>query len=177
VANGVAVDATGQAYLTGFTSSTNFPTVHPLHSSRLGPQNAFVTKVSADGGSFVYSTYLGGSGHDIGYGITVSSTGPASVTGYTDSANFPVVNPTQATKVAFADVFVSTVAADGSALTFSSYLGGSSYDDQGNSIAVDRNGNLYLAGYTQSTHLPTKNPVQASFGGGGYDALVAKIRP
>jgi hypothetical protein len=177
VADGIAVDLSGQAYVTGFTSSSDFPTANALQGSRLGPQNAFVTKLSADGATLIYSTYLGGSGHDTGYGIAVSTAGQASVTGYTDSSNFPVVNPIQATKVAFADVFVSTVAANGSALTFSTYLGGSPYDDQGNGIAVDRNSNLYVAGYTQSTHFPTKNPIQASFGGGEYDAFVAKIHP
>jgi hypothetical protein len=172
---GIAVDGQRQAYVTGFTSSTDFPTFNPLQGTKRGPQNAFVTKLSASGAAFVYSTYLGGSGHDTGYGIAADSAGRAYLTGYTDSANFPIARPIQATKVAFADVFISTLKPDGSALLFSTYLGGSPYDDQGNGIAADGTGNLYVAGYTQSTRFPTKNAFQPTFGGGEYDAFVTKI--
>ncbi len=98
------------------------------------------------------------------------------MTGYSDSSDFPLVNPIQK-KIAFADVFISELKANGSALLFSTYFGGSEYDDQGNGIAVDSAGNLYVAGYTQSRQFPTKNAFQAQFGGGSYDAFVSKIGP
>ena len=142
-----------------------------------GAYTVFVSKLNASGNAFIYSTYLGGSGGDIGYGIAVDSAGDAYITGYTDSKNFPLMNPLQPKKVAFADVFVSEFNASGSALIFSTYLGGSSYDDQGNSIAVDSAGSIYLTGYTQSKHFPTVNALQKKFGGGSYDAFVTKIAP
>ncbi len=177
IGQAIALDSSNNVYITGFTSSTNFPTKNAFQGSKHGPENAFVSKINASGSALVYSTYLGGSGHDIGYGIAVDGSGRAYITGYTDSKNFPVVNAIQPTKVAFADVIISEFNASGSALIFSTYLGGSSYDDQGNSIAVDSAGNMYVTGYTQSTKFPTKNPLQATFGGGSYDAFVTKIGP
>ena len=91
--------------------------------------------------------------------------------------DFPLMNPLQPKKRAFADVFVSEFNASGSALVFSTYLGGSSYDDQGNSIAVDSTGSMYLTGYTQSKRFPIANALQKKFGGGSYDAFVTKIGP
>ena len=87
------------------------------------------------------------------------------------------MNPLQSKRIAFADIFVSEFNVSGSALIFSTYLGGSSYDDQGNSIAVDNIGNMYLTGYTQSKRFPTVNALQKKYGGGSYDAFVTKIAP
>jgi hypothetical protein len=136
-----------------------------------------VSKLNASGDAFIYSTYLGGSGGDIGYGIAVDSAGNAYITGYTDSKDFPLMNPLQSKRIAFADIFVSEFNVSGSALIFSTYLGGSSYDDQGNSIAVDNIGNMYLTGYTQSKRFPTVNALRKKYGGGSYDAFVTKIAP
>jgi Beta-propeller repeat len=173
----IAVDSANNIYVTGWTASKDFPTKNPLQPTNHGHLNAFVSKLNASGSALIYSTYLGGKGHDIAYGIALDSKGNAYLTGYTDSANFPVVNALQPTRIAFADVFISELNANGSALNFSTYLGGSSYDDQGNSIAVDSTGNIYVAGYTQSKKFPTKNPFQGTFGGGSYDAFVTKIGP
>ena len=176
--NSIAVDSTGQIYVTGFTASKDFPLKNPFQAmNRGGHETGFVSKLTAGGSAFVYSTYLGGTGHDAGYGIAVDSAGNAYITGYTDSKDFPLMNPLQPKKRAFADVFVSEFNASGSTLVFSTYLGGSSYDDQGNSIAVDSTGSMYLTGYTQSTRFPTVNALQKKFGGGSYDAFVTKIGP
>jgi hypothetical protein len=120
-----------------------------------------------------YSTYLGGSFDDIGYGIAVDSAGNAYVTGYTESANFPTANPRQSANGGGRDAFVAKLNAAGSVLAYSTYLGGSN-DDYGYGIAVDSAGNAYVTGYTNSTNFPTANPLQAA-NGGSVDAFVAKL--
>jgi hypothetical protein len=150
----IAVDSSGSAYVTGFTFSANFPTVNPLQASLRGQNDAFISKVGADGTSLVYSTYLGGSGHNYGRGIAVDSEGSAYVTGSTFSANFPTVDPLQATSGGYNDAFISKVSADGASLVFSTYLGGSG-NDGGYGIAVDSSGNVYVIGFTGSANFPT----------------------
>jgi hypothetical protein len=123
----------------------------------------------------LYSTYLGGNNVDGGSGIAVDAAGSAYVTGKTTSTNFPTANPLQATNGGglFGNVFVTKLNAAGSALLYSTYLGGSS-GEEGGGIAVDAAGQAYVTGSTQSTNFPTANPVQAT-NGGGFDAFVAKI--
>src|SRR5262249_18021682 len=137
---GMAVDpSTGDALVTGGTSSTDFPTAHAFQPSSGGGQfDAFVARLSADGSALVYSTYLGGSGYDVGNGIAVDpSTGDALVTGATPSTNFPTANAFQPSSGGGQlDAFVARLSADGSALVYSTYLGGSGVDD-GWGIAVD----------------------------------------
>jgi uncharacterized repeat protein (TIGR01451 family) len=174
---GVATDSSGNAYVTGLTYSTNFPTKNPLQPS-LGSSNvndAFVTKLSPDGSALVYSTYLGGASNDQGYGIAVDSEGNACVTGSTQSSNFPTRNPLQAALSGMndRDAFVARLYVTGSALVYSTYLGGSGFD-QGNSIAVDPSGNAWVTGWTYSTNFPTMNPAQATRGGAS-DAFVTRI--
>src|SRR5207249_1165657 len=94
-ANGIALDGSGNAYVTGYTFSTNFPTTSPLQGSNAGGNDVFVTKINAAGSARVYSTYLGGSGHDYGYGIAVDGLGNAYVAGSTNSTDFPTMNPLQ----------------------------------------------------------------------------------
>src|SRR5207244_2467228 len=97
VGNGIAVDGVGSAYITGHTASTNFPTLNPLQASNGGGSaDVFVAKLNASGSALVYSTYLGGSGLDDGFGIAVDGAGSAYVTGHTASTNFPTLNPLQA---------------------------------------------------------------------------------
>jgi hypothetical protein len=171
---GIAVDSSGNTYVTGFTLSADFPIVNPLQVSNQGGDDAFVVKLNATGSALVYSTYLGGSGDDQGSGIAVDSSGNAYVTGVTDSTNFPIVNPLQASfGGGVNDAFVSKLSPDGSALVYSTYLGGNS-DDQGYAIAVDSSGNAFVAGTTFSTNFPTVSPIQAT-NRGGYDAFVSKL--
>jgi hypothetical protein len=124
----------------------------------------------------VYSTYLGGSGNDAGYGIAVDSSGNAYVTGRTTSTDFPVVNPYQPKNQSTSGTaFVAKLDAAGSALVYSTYLGGK-VSDQGNAIAVDAAGNAYVAGSTCSQDFPTVYPLQASLKG-ACDGFVAKLNP
>jgi len=171
---GIAVDSSSNAYVTGYTNSTNFPTANPFQASNGGGYDAFVSKLNAAGSALVYSTYLGGSGSDAGTGIAVDSSSNAYVTGYTNSTNFPTVNPLQVSNGGGYDAFVSKLNAAGSALTYSTYLGGSN-EDVGTGIAVDSSSNAYVTGYTSSTDFPTVSPLQASYGGGNLDAFVAKF--
>ena len=175
---GIAVDSAGNAYVTGDTSSTNFPTANALQPTLGGTADAFVTKLNAAGSTLLYSTYLGGSSGDQGLGIAVDSAGNAYVTGGTNSTNFPTVNALQPTTGDTADAFVTKLNAAGSTLLYSTYLGGSS-GDQGYDIAVDSAGNAYVTGFTSSTNFPIANALQPTFGGGtiiySSDAFVTKL--
>jgi hypothetical protein len=174
---GIAVDGAGNAYVTGRTASTNFPTMNPLQAANGGGANAFVAKIDATGATLVYSTYLGGSAFDFGSGIAVDGAGNAYVTGDANSADFPTVNPLQPIYGGGgSDAFVSKVNPAGAALVYSTYLGGSG-NDQGNSIAVDSAGNAYVTGPTLSLDFPTMNPLQPSYGGGESDAFLSKLSP
>src|SRR5262249_7727304 len=124
VGHGIAVDAAGNAYVTGYTLSTNFPVVAAFQGSPKLLYNAFVTKVSASGASLVYSTYLGGSNNDLGQGIAVDASGNAYVTGFTTSTDFPTVAAFQGTFSGAEDAFVTKLSASGIPL-YSTYLGGS----------------------------------------------------
>ncbi|MFZ0823455.1 MAG: SBBP repeat-containing protein, partial [Terriglobales bacterium] len=175
--SGIAVDSSGNAYVTGSTCSTNFPTMNPLQAANAGGYDAFVAEINPSGSALVYSTYLGGSGDDPGTGIAVDGSGNAYVTGQTNSTNFPTMNPLQAANAGGNDdAFVAKLNASGSALIYSTYLGGSGADG-GTGIAVDSSDNAYVTGYTASTDFPTMNPLQAAYGGGGYDTFVAEINP
>ncbi|MEK9134291.1 MAG: SBBP repeat-containing protein, partial [Pseudomonadota bacterium] len=157
----IAVDSSGNAYVVGETTSTNFPTVSPIQASNAGGYDAFVTKINASGSAFVYSTYLGGSGTDASWSIAVDSSGNAYIGGFTNSTNFPTVSPIQGSNAGFYDAFVAKINASGSALVYSTYLGGSVYDE-GYGIAVDSSGNAYISGNTASTNFQTASPIQAS---------------
>jgi uncharacterized repeat protein (TIGR01451 family) len=159
--------------VTGLTSSTNFPTKNPFQGANAGGQDAFVTKLSPTGSALVYSTYLGGSGQDFGHGIALDSALSTYVTGGTTSTNFPTKNPFQGANAGGQDAFVTKLSPTGSALVYSTYLGGSGYD-QAFGIALDSSRNSYVTGLTSSTNFPTKNPFQAA-NAGGYDAFVTKI--
>jgi hypothetical protein len=170
---GIAVDRAGNTYLTGYTSSTNFPIQNALQSSLGGFNDAFISKINSIGNSLIYSTYLGGSSDDYGNGIAVSSAGNAFVTGYTGSPNFPTKNPLQGTSGGQIDAFVSKINGIGNALAYSTYLGGV-LDDYGDDIALDSIGSAYIAGDTYSSNFPTQNALRASYSGSG-DAFVGKI--
>jgi hypothetical protein len=170
----IAVDGSGAAYVTGSTSSTNFPTASPIQATNAGGYNdAFVTKLSAAGTSLVYSTYLGGGGNDAPTDIAVDGNGGAYLTGTTDSANYPTVNPIQATYQGNGDPFVTKLTPAGNYIAYSTYLGGN-YNDQGQGIAVDGAGAAFVAGGTGSNNFPTRGPFQ-SYWAGTYDAFVTKF--
>jgi hypothetical protein len=172
-ARGIALDSGGNAYVTGITASTNFPVLSSFQATRSGTSDdAFVTKVSAVG-ALVYSTYLGGTGTDHGSSIAVDPAGTAYVTGSTSSTNFPTADPLQATSGGATDAFVTNISASGSSLVFSTYIGGSSFDD-GISIALDSAQNVYVAGGTDSANFPTVGPFQAARSGAS-DAFLLKI--
>jgi hypothetical protein len=153
------VDGAGSAYVTGETTSSDFPMQNPFQGVLLAAGDAFVTKVSPSGTSLVYSTYLGGSSvAERGVAIAVDSRAAALVAGTTDSTDFPTLDPWQ-TDRPFGDVFVTKLSPAGNSLMYSTYLGGDSYDE-GWGIAVDTRGNAYVAGWTISTDFPTLNPYQ-----------------
>ena len=172
--NSIAVDSSGNAYLTGDTASTNFPTVNPIQSTYSNFTDAFVTKINAEGTMLVYSTYLGGSDSEDGNSIAVDSSGNVYLTGDTRSNDFPTSNPIQATKSGGFDTFITKINQGGTALVYSTFLGGSG-DEAGSSIAVDSTGNVYFTGFTDSTNFPTLNPTQSVYGGGNDDVFVTKI--
>ena len=171
---GIAVDTAGNAYVTGVTSSANFPTVNALQATLAGSENAFITKINASGSALIYSTYLGGSGYDAGMGIAVDASGNAYVAGNTGSIDFPTANALQPASGGGEDAFVAKINASGSALVYSTYLGGSALEN-GEAIAVDTAGNAYVTGQTSSTNFPTANALQSTSGGGYYNAFVTKI--
>ena len=171
---GIAADTSGNAYVTGFTISVNFPTTASAFNRTFnGWREAFVTKIDASGSSYVYSGFLGGISYDEGYGIAVDTAGNAYVTGYTNSSNFPTVSPIYAAKSAFLDAFVTKIAASGSSIVYSTFLGGNGYD-YGYGIAVDTAGNAYVTGRTASTTFPTASPIYGYLSG-SWDAFVTKI--
>jgi hypothetical protein len=173
-ARAIAVDSGGSAYVGGSTVSTDFPTSSPEQGVNAGDYDGFLSKLSADGSKLVYSTYLGGSGDDYVSAIALDSAGNVYATGYTASGDFPTVSPLQqAYAGGLYDAFVTELTADGAALAYSSYVGGSK-DDYGTAVAVDRSGNIYLAGYTTSTDFPTVRPEQST-NAGGNDAFVMKV--
>ncbi len=190
----LAVDAAGAAYITGQTFSFNFPTTPGALQATVFA-NIFVTKLNPAGNGLVYSTYLGGGSFEMAKAIAVDSAGSAYVTGETTSSNFPLVNPFQSQRRiepaclfgdAFgscADAFVTKLNPTGTALVYSSYLGGNA-TDTGYGIAVDSAGSAYVTGETASTDFPTTpDAFQKQLGGtrtgGGFggDAFVTKVSP
>ena len=182
----IAVDCAGNAYVTGYTFSTNFPVtagafqltyVGAPRGAEFEKSDAFVSKLNTSGTALVYSTYLGGDKRDEGQAIAIDAAGNAYVTGLTLSFNFPTANAIQPVNNAVAGVaeeaFVSKLNASGSALVYSTYLGGGS-GEVAQGIALDAGGNAYVTGVTGSTNFPTVNPVQNALSGGS-DAFVTKV--
>jgi photosystem II stability/assembly factor-like uncharacterized protein len=150
---GIAVDASGSAYVTGFTDSTNFPIRNALQITNAGFDDVFVTKVAPDGSAFIYSTYLGGTNTDQGEGIAVDAAGRAFVTGFTQSTNFPTVNALQPWLAGGQDIFVSVLGPGGTNLVQSTYLG-SGGNEIGFRIALDPAGNAYVTGSEDDFRFP-----------------------
>jgi hypothetical protein len=180
----IAVDASGFAYLTGGTGSTNFPTTTGAFQLTIkGPENAFVTKVSTDGTALSYSTYLGGNSDDFGQGIAVDSAGSAYVAGATGSTTFPTTpgafQTTRATGSS-QNAFVSKLKPDGTGLVYSTYLGGSIKSDFAQGIAIDSMGLAYVTGAAFSNNFPlTSDAIQTTnnaFNNHGSNAFVTKLK-
>lgn len=187
----MAIDSAGNAYLTGFTVSPDFPTKNPIFAQISGtpdskfqvyPVDAFVAKLNASGSGLIFSTYLGGTADDSGTAIAVDPSGYIYVTGSTYSTNFPIVNAYQTALFGNADVFVTKLAPNGTSIVYSSYYGGRAFDE-GEGIAVNSAGYAFVSGYTASTNFPvTSGAWRTSLNGSGaaatvYDAFVMKIPP
>lgn len=183
---GIALDSAGNIYVTGNTASSNFPVQNAYQGLYGGgttttpPEDegdGFLIKINAAGSSLLYSTYLGGSGNDSGWGIGVDDLGNAYITGWAWSTNFPVMNPIQAANAGSADAIVlkiDTTQSGAGSMVYSTYLGGIGAE-WGYGMALDSAGNVYLVGETQSTSFPTMNPFQAFHAGGTVDVFVTKI--
>ena len=182
--SGIAVDASGNAYVTGYTSSSHFPTTPGAFQTTFhggpsyAPFDAFVSKLNAPGSGLVYSTYLGGSDLDEGFGIAVDASGNGYVTGYTQSSDFPTTpGAFQTTYGGSGNGFISKLDAAGSALLYSTYIGGSS-GDEAFGITVDSSLSAYVTGETFSADFPiTPNALQRTFGGryDHTDAFLSKL--
>ena len=158
----IAVDSFGSAYVSGSTSSDDFPLADPMQAQRRGKTDAFVTKFSPDGASLVYSTFLGGTSDDLATGIAVDKQGTAYISGHTSSVDFPTQAAIQAAcrkdgKGECQDAFLAVLNSKGTALQFSSFLGGTGAD-QGYGIAIDAKGSAYLGGATTSSDFPKAKP-------------------
>ena len=174
---GIAVDVSGNAYITGYTYSSDFPTtLGAFDTSYNGGPDVFVTKINPTGTELIYSTYLGGSGLDYGFGIAVDSNGNAYVTGFCFVREFPTTPDAYNTETnGRYDVIITKINPTGAELVYSTYLGGGD-DDFGLGIAIDGGRNAYVAGYTQSNDFPsTPYAFDPSFNNGGGDAFVTKI--
>jgi hypothetical protein len=181
----IALDLSGGIYLTGFTSSLDFPVTSGVFQKTLAGgsgSDTFVAKVTTAPGSnfLVYSTYLGGSNGDFPGGIVVDSSGNAYIAGQTFSVDFPIFNPIQANNqntFGTGNSFVSVLNPTASALLFSSYLGGGGTamaGDGANAIGLDSMADIYVSGFTNSGNFPVLNPIQET-SGGGQDGFLAKI--
>jgi len=181
---GIAIDASGAAYVTGNTDSGDFPTMNAVKPQSDGGVDAFVVKIAPEGGAMIYGTYLGGQGHDSGYGIAVDTAGAAHVTGRTESADFPTMNAIQPALRGRVDAFVSLLSPNGEALVYSTYLGGSAEEGAryrflgfptSMAITVDLTGATYVTSWTRSKDFPTTTSLFARCRGGDSDAFVVKI--
>ncbi len=174
--SGVAVDANGNAYVAGYTSSADFPTANAFQNSLGGNFDAFIAKIDTNASgaaSLVFSSYLGGLGDDRAFGVALDpGANNAYIAGQTSSSNFPVLNAAQPNSGGNFDAFTAKVSSSG-AKVYATYLGGSA-DDKATGIAVSSAGSVYVTGFTSSTNFPTVAPIQST-NGGGYDAFVAKL--
>lgn len=179
VGHAITADAAGNAYITGLSNSPDFPTARPFQAAYKGGEgnDVMVVKINAAGTALAYSTYLGGSKNEESRAIAVDAAGNATITGYTQSTDFPTARPLQTRFGGGSnDIFVTQFSAAGETLNFSTYLGGGG-GDYGRGLALDAARNIYLTGYTDSKDFPTKDPFQAAYAGGSADTIAVKLNP
>lgn len=181
---GIAVDGEGSAYIVGWTKSVDFPTCNAYQPTKAAGDvtyDGFISKLSSQSSVIIYSTYLGGSNHDLPDGVVLDESGDAYIAGETFSDNFPTVSPWQTSRAGSYDAFVSSLSSSGATLNFSTYLGGSGLDctggrydsaAAGSGISLNDIGDVCLTGITQSVDFPTRNAYQAVHGGGMEDVFI-----
>ena len=176
---GVVLDKSGNLFVAGFTTSSDFPTKNGWQPRFGGSGDAFLSKLRISDWKLQFSTYLGGSKMDAPYGLSLDTSGNPIVSGITESSDFPSTATAFQPKLrGSVDAFVTKFSADGARLLWSTYYGGSSANsDQflGGSLAVDETGRVWFTGMTNSTDLPTRNPSQAVYGGGDFDGFLAAL--
>ncbi|WP_412675522.1 SBBP repeat-containing protein [Alkalihalobacillus alcalophilus] len=175
----MTVDQEGNAYVTGITASTDFPTTSGAFSESYngGFSDAFISKLNPSGTGLVYSTYLGGNDTDEGYEIALDEGGNAYVVGYTTSPDFPTTTGAfDPSYNGIGDAFISKLNPNGTGLVYSTYLGGSSFDE-GQGIKVDEDGNAYVVGYTTSADFPTTAGAYDQSYNGNLDVFISKLNP
>ncbi len=170
----IAVDASGDVYVAGYTEALNFPIDGAYQAANKGSVNAFVAKLSAAGTALIYATYVGGNSDDRAWGIALDSSGNAYVAGSTTSTNFPLVSALQSTLQGGRDAFVFKLNSKGNALTYSTLLGGAN-EDWAYAIALDSADNAYIAGDTMSTNFPVTAGAFQTTQAGQTDAFVTKL--
>ncbi|MHA2249930.1 MAG: DUF7948 domain-containing protein [Candidatus Kariarchaeaceae archaeon] len=172
----IAVDNEKNAYITGRTTSTDFPTnITSFNQINSGSTDIFVAKLNPEGNALVYSTYIGGNGNDWAFSIVLDNFNNALVTGFSTSNNFPVTpNALFPSLSGGSDVFLIKLSSNGSSLLYSTYIGGSEYEEA-RSIVLDGNGNIILAGRSSSSNFPTTLGAYQGANSGSYDAFVLKL--
>ncbi len=172
----VAIDGLGNAYITGYTNSNNYDiTPGAFQANITGGWDVFVSKLNATGTILVYSTYLGGSNSDWGNSIAVDNLGNAYITGITYSSNFDIIpGAFQANFAGNSDIFVSKFNANGTSLIYSTYIGGSSYEDS-KVITLDPLNNAYVSGFTLSANYDITQGAFQTIYAGGEDIFVSKL--
>ena len=174
--NGIALDGSGNAHVTGYTESSDFPTTpHAYDTSKSLYRDVFVTKFNAPGSSLLYSTFLGGSADDSGHAISVDGSGCACITGSTASSNFPATSGSYDTSHnGNTDAFAARLNASGSGLVYSTFLGGG-FDDSAAGIAADGTGSACLIGFTASANFPTTSDAYDKSANGMTDVFITKL--
>lgn len=170
----LAIDGSRNIYVTGWTSSINFPTASPVQLHLSGTRDAFVAKLPPSGNALAFSTYLGGSGVETGYGIALDAAANVVVVGDTTSTNLPTTaHAYQAHSAGGQDAFVAKLTSAGTSLTFLTYLGGAG-TDHASAVRLDGAGWIWVGGGTFSANFPVAAPVQ-THSGGGQDGFLSKL--